>query len=120
MGTAPTVELNHNEGISFTLVFKVHDDVVLSDGHKSQIVLALVYNKKPTVMKLARALVSPGRYPVPLQVAQPDSASRSAHSSQQSPGHKAHQPVTLLPLPLYRSSSCSASPSPNSLPCLLI
>lgn len=93
------MELSHNEGISFRLVFKVYDDEVLSGGHKSQIVLAFIYNKKPMVMKLARALVSPGRYPVPPQVVQPDSASRSTHSSQQSPGHKAHQPVTLLPLP---------------------
>lgn len=75
MGTAPTMELSHNEDISFIMVFVVHDEEVLSDGHESQIVFALVYNKKPTVMKLARTLVSPGRYPVPPQLAQPDSFS---------------------------------------------
>lgn len=116
---APTVELSHNEGISFRLVFKVYDDEVFSGGHKSQIVLAFIYNKKPMVMKLARALVSPDRYPVPPQVVQPDSASRSTHSSQQSPGHKAHQPVTLLPLPSIGLPLVLPHPL-NSLPCLLI
>lgn len=73
------MELSHNEDISFIMVFVVHDEEVLSDGHESQIVFALVYNKKPTVMKLARTFVSPGRYPVFPQSAQPDSTStRSA------------------------------------------
>lgn len=113
------MELNHNDGISFTLVFKVHDDEVVSDGHKSQIVFALVYNKKPTVMKFARTLVSPGRYPVPPSWhsltlpphGQPIVVSRAQGTNSTSQSLSCLCLSISLPLVLL---------PPNSLPCLLI
>lgn len=52
------MELRHEDGASFALVFQVHDGEVLSNVHKSKIVFSLVCDKQPMVVESLGSCVS--------------------------------------------------------------